>query len=59
MIEDRLLARTRRIAALLRNEVDIPLLLRLWGGSLEPLGRDAAGQPAIALASPGVLPSLL
>lgn len=59
MTEDRLLTRTRRIAALLRDEVDIPLSLRLWDGSLEPLGRGAAGQPAIALASPGVLPSLL
>lgn len=59
MTQDHGLTATRRIAALLRDEVDIPLSLKLWDGTIEPLGRDLSHPLAIALTSPGVLPSLL
>ena len=59
MAEDRSLARMRRLAALLRDEADLPLSLQLWDGSVEKLGRDAPEGLAIAIATPGVIPALL
>ena len=57
--DDKLLAAARRIAALIREGADLPFSLRLWDGTLEPLG--SAPQPGLAIAvnSSGVLPSLL
>lgn len=57
--DDRLLRATRRAIALLREHLDAPLSVRLWDGSLEPLGRDAPEGLAIRIETPGVLPSLL
>lgn len=57
--EDRLLRAARKAAALIREEVDLPLSLRLWDDSLEPLGADPTPGLAIRVETPGVLPSLL
>lgn len=59
MAEDRLLRSARTAIAFVREQVDLPLSLRLWDGSLEPLGRNAPEGLAIKVATPGVLPSLL
>ena len=59
MADDRLLAAARRAIALIREHVDAPLSVRLWDGSLEPLGRNPKEDLAIRIETPGVLPSLL
>jgi len=56
---DRRLEACRRVAALLRDQLDAPVAIRLWDGSLEPLGATAAAGPTIAINTPGVLPSLV
>ncbi|MEM7190380.1 MAG: cyclopropane-fatty-acyl-phospholipid synthase family protein [Pseudomonadota bacterium] len=58
MSEDRKLAAARKAIALIRETVDLPLSVRLWDGSLEPLGAGA-GELALRIETPGVLPSLL
>ena len=58
MPEDRLLHAARRAAGLIRDHVDLPHALRLWDGTLEPLGSNPSGL-AIRIETPGVLPSLL
>jgi len=58
MADDRLLRAARRALALVRQTVDLPISVRLWDGSLEPLGA-APGNLVIQINSPGVLPSLL
>lgn len=49
----------RRIAASIREQVDAHFSLRLWDGSVEPLGRDVVPGLALKIASPGVIASLL
>ena len=57
--DDRLLAAARRGIALIRDGADLPFSVRLWDGSLEPLGREVTPGLAIRIASPGVIASLL
>ncbi|MEM9725789.1 MAG: class I SAM-dependent methyltransferase [Pseudomonadota bacterium] len=57
--DDRLLAAARRGVALIREAADLPFSVRLWDGSLEPLGAQPRPGLALRIASPGVLPSLL
>ncbi|MEM9371006.1 MAG: cyclopropane-fatty-acyl-phospholipid synthase family protein [Pseudomonadota bacterium] len=59
MSEDKLLKAARNAIALIRDAADIPMSVRLWDGSLEPLGRDVPEGTAIRIETPGVLPSLL
>jgi cyclopropane-fatty-acyl-phospholipid synthase len=59
MAEDRALRAARDAIALIRETVDVPLSIRLWDGSLEPLGSAPNGGLAIRVETPGVLPSLL
>lgn len=56
---ERLLAAARRAIALVREAADLPFSIRLWDGSLEPLGAEAPPDLAIRIASPGVIASLL
>ena len=58
MADDKLITAARRAIALVRDTVDLPLSVRLWDGSLEPLGAGA-GDLALRIETPGVLPSLL
>ncbi len=44
---------------MIREQVDLPLSLRLWDGSLEPLGSAPTPGLAVRIETPGVLPSLL
>ncbi|GHD40718.1 cyclopropane-fatty-acyl-phospholipid synthase [Thalassobaculum fulvum] len=48
-----------RLAALIRETVDAHFSLRLWDGTLEPLGTDPVAGLALRIASPGVISSLL
>ena len=59
MANDRALTAARKAIALLRQHLDAPLSVRLWDGSLEPLGENAPPGLAIRIETPGVLPSLL
>ena len=59
MAEDRALRAAREAISLVREVVDLPLSIRLWDGSLEPLGAEPSGDLAIRIETPGVLPSLL
>ena len=56
---DRLLDVARRLTALLRGALDVPVAVRLWDGSLEPLGPVDDDSPVVHVTSPGVLPSLV
>lgn len=49
----------QEIAALIAEDVDAHFSLRLWDGSLLPLGADPVPDLAVRLASPGVLSSIL
>jgi len=57
--DDKALRAARRAIALVRDAADAHFSVRLWDGSLEPLGRDVTPGLALVIASPGVLPSLL
>ena len=59
MAEDSKLRAARAALAMVRETVDLPMSVRLWDGSVEPLGRDVQGDLAIRVETPGVLPSLL
>lgn len=59
MADDRKLKAARRLAALVREQVDAHFSLRLWDGSLEPLGQSVKPGLALRITSPGVLPSIL
>ena len=48
-----------RLAALIRETVDAHFSLRLWDGTLEPLGAAPVPGLALRIASPGVISSLL
>lgn len=56
---DRLLRAGHEIAALLANHLDAALSLKLWDGTYVPLGKDAPKEPAIVIADPGAISSLL
>ena len=57
--KDRQLAAARRAIGMVREALDGHFSIRLWDGSLEPLGRDVVPGLAVRINSPGVLPSLL
>lgn len=54
------LARVRSLIQTLAVKLDAPVNVRLWDGSLEPLGETAAGSPLqIAISGPGVIGAIL
>ena len=59
MSDDRKLRAARKLAAIIRNKVDAHFSLRLWDGSLEPLGANPQHGLALKIGSPGVIASLL
>ncbi len=59
MSDDRGLRAARKLAAHVRDRVDAHFSLRLWDGSLEPLGADPKPGLALKIGSPGVIASLL
>jgi len=59
MGEAKQLTAARQIAAQVREKVDAHFSLRLWDGSLEPLGEKPVPGLAIKIASPGVVSSIL
>ena len=56
--EDRRLDAARRLAEEFAHHLDIDVAVRLWDGSVIPLGKNGARDLAIAFNSPGVLTSL-
>jgi cyclopropane-fatty-acyl-phospholipid synthase len=56
---ERQLEAARGLAAELGARLDLDASLRLWDGSRTPLGRNVTGPFEIAIASPGVIGSLL
>jgi len=56
---DRLLSAARDLAGHLAALLDLDASVRLWDGSLVPLGRDPRGPLTIAIAAPGVIASLV
>ena len=59
MKDDRKLRAARRLAALVRENVDAHFSLKLWDGSIEPLGSSPEPGLALKISSPGVISSLL
>ena len=57
--DQRRLDAARRIFEHLATVVDIPFSLRLWDGTMVPLGRDATADRYFSISGPGVLGSLL
>ena len=57
--DDRMLLAVRRAIAMVRDRLDGHFSVRLWDGSLEPLGNDVVPGLAIQINTPGVLPSIL
>ncbi len=56
---ERLLKATRRAISLVRDRLDGHFSIRLWDGSLEPLGTNVTPGLAIQINTPGALPSIL
>ena len=56
--EDRRLSAARRLAEEFARHLDIDVAVRLWDGSVIPLGSSGSHDLAIAFNSPGVLTSL-
>jgi len=59
MREERTLKAARRLASRIRSQVDAHFSLKLWDGSIEPLGSDVVAGLALKIGSPGVVASLL
>ncbi|MEL6280527.1 MAG: cyclopropane-fatty-acyl-phospholipid synthase family protein [Pseudomonadota bacterium] len=57
--DDRLLKAARQAIGMIREAVDAHFSVRLWDGTVEPLGRAVTPGLQVAINSPGVLPSLL
>jgi cyclopropane-fatty-acyl-phospholipid synthase len=57
--EDRRLAALRRLAEHVADQVRADVSLRLWDGSLVPLGPEARGDLAVAIRSPAAVTRLL
>ncbi len=57
--DDRVLAATRAAIALIRSHLNLHFSVRLWDGTVEPLGDGVVPGLTLQLNSPGVLPSLL
>jgi cyclopropane-fatty-acyl-phospholipid synthase len=56
---DRRLSAARDLVAHLAEHLDLDASVRLWDGTLAPLGRDPAGPLTIGISAPGVIASLL
>ncbi len=59
MKDDRKLRAARKLAGLVREKVDAHFSLKLWDGSVEPLGTSPQHGLVLHIASPGVISSLL
>lgn len=57
--KERQVVAARRIFQHIASKVDVPISLRLWDGTVVPLGSNEAGPGYVAISSPGVLGSLL
>jgi len=57
--QDRHVAAARRLVAHLADHLDLDASVRLWDGTLVPLGQDPRGPLTIAIDAPGVIASLL
>ena len=57
--DERRLDAVRELVSQLREQFDIDASVKLWDGSLVPLGREVTSQLAITIDSPGVLSSLI
>lgn len=57
--DDKALRAARQAIGQVREALDAHFSVRLWDGSLEPLGANVQPGLVLALSSPGVLPSLL
>jgi cyclopropane-fatty-acyl-phospholipid synthase len=57
--DQRHLEAVRRLLEHLAAVIDIPFSLRLWDGTMVPLGRDASDSRYLSISGPGVLGSLL
>jgi len=57
--DDRKLRAARKLAALVREQVDAHFSLGLWDGSVEPLGGSADPDLILRISSPGAISSLL
>ncbi|HEX7073740.1 MAG TPA: cyclopropane-fatty-acyl-phospholipid synthase family protein [Hyphomicrobiaceae bacterium] len=55
----RLLSAARKLVELIAERLDIDASVRLWDGSLVPLGEAVGGPFTISIAGPGVIGSLL
>jgi cyclopropane-fatty-acyl-phospholipid synthase len=53
------LRNARELIELVAEVVDVPFSIRLWDGSMAPLGRDVEPGYFVAISGPGVLGSLL
>lgn len=58
-VDRRRLQATRQLLGAIANELDIDLSVRLWDGSLVPLGKNANSGHVIAIRHPGVVASIL
>ena len=56
---ERQLAAARQLVGLIREKLDLDASVRLWDGSLVPLGGSVSGLFAISITGPGVIGSLL
>jgi len=57
--QDRRISAARDLVAHLAEHLDLDASVRLWDGTLAPLGRDPRGPLTIGIAAPGVIASLL
>lgn len=57
--DDRLLGRAKALIGDLRQALNAPVAVRLWDGSLHPLGEGGENGPAITISGPGVIASIL
>lgn len=57
--DDRLAAAIRKAISLIRPQLDAHFSIRLWDGSVEPLGGSVVQGLNLVITEPGVLPSLL
>ncbi len=57
--DDKLLDRAKALIGDLRQALNAPISVRLWDGSLHPLGEGGENGPAITIAGPGIIASML
>ena len=57
--DQRLLAAARQLVGLVAERLDVDASVRLWDGSLVPLGRAVGGPFVLSISGPGVIGSLV